>query len=216
MLTYTFSKREKIMLAVLAFVGLAILWYRFVFVNVQTRIGELDTQIGEAQNELLVAQTNATALAQMKSSIEDFEKQGYTPKYLPSYDNTQNLMAYLNGVLGATREYNMSFDEPALGEDDGMVHRTGTISFGSNTYAEARSVVEAIARGPYPCKVEALGITDDTAANAKKGGSSKTIPVTANIQVVFLEKPSSNTTLSKETEDEVKGQDLSQLSNWNK
>ena len=216
MLTYNFSKREKMMLALLAFVGVAILWYRFVFLNVQTRIGELDTQIGEAQNELVVAQTQAKSLSQMKSSIEDFEKQGYKPTYLPTYDNTQNLMAYLNGVLGATREYSISFDDPVIDEEDGMVHRTGTISFGTNSYAEARSVVENVARGPYPCKVENLGITDDTVNASKRGGNSKASPVTTSIQVVFLEKPTANTNVSKDKGDEVKGQDLSQMSNWNK
>ena len=216
MLTYTFSKREKVMLAVLAFVGLAILWYRLVFVSVQNRVSELEVQIGEAQNQLTVGQTQAMSISQMRASVDDFESQGYKPVYLPNYDNTQNLMAYLNAVLGSTREYSIEFDDPSISEEDGLVHRNGRISFGTNTYSDARSIMDAITHGSYPCKVNAFGIVDHTVATTKGNASTKNSPVSTNIELTFLEKPSANSDLSTKKDGEVKGQDLSKMSDWNK
>lgn len=212
MLTYTFSKREKIMLAVLAFVGLVILWYQLVFSNVQKRVQELDSQIASVQDELIVNQSQGAAVSKMKETVEQFEQQGYKPVLLPSYDNTQNLMAYLNAVLGSTHDYDIAFEAPTLNEEDSTVHRAGTISFDTNTYAEARSVVQSIAHGPYPCQVDALGITD---ATKQKNVSKDKAPVTTNMEVTFFEKPTKNMATQSDSS-EQKGQDLSKMKDWNK
>ncbi len=212
MLTYTFSKREKIMLAVLALVGLVVLWYQLVFSNVQRRLQELDGQIASTQDELVVSQTQGATVSKMKEVVEEYEKQGYKPVLLPSYDNTQNLMAYLNALLGATPDYDISFEAPVLNEEDSTVHRSGTISFDTNTYAEARSIVESIARGPYPCQVDALGITDKT---KQKNSSKDKAPVTTNLQLTFFEKPTKDMATQSD-KNEPEGQDLSKMKDWNK
>lgn len=211
MLTYTFSPREKLMLAILAFVGIIIAWYQFVFVNFQNQINSLDAEIATVQDEIVVSQSRAQALQSMKEMVEEYEAKGIDPMLLPAYDNTQNLMAYLNGVLATSTGYSMSFDNPAVSEDDGSVHRDGTITYTADSYESARSIAEAIARGPYPCQVSALGVTDGSATSKGASGSL----VTASLQVTFLEEASSGATLDTQT-DEVQGQDLSQLSNWNK
>lgn len=211
MLTYTFSPREKLMLAILAFVGILIAWYQFVFVNFQNQINSLDAEIATVQDEIVVNQSRAQALKSMKEMVEEYEAKGIDPMLLPAFDNTQNLMAYLNGVLASSTGYSMSFDNPAVSEDDGSVHRDGTITYSADSYQSARSIAEAIARGPYPCQVSALGITD----SSKQGSSSSNSEglVTASLQVTFLEEAPAGASLGTES-DEAQGQDLSQLSNW--
>lgn len=214
MLTYTFSKREKIMLGLLVFVGLVVLWYRFVFMTVNDRVADLNSQIANVQNETITLQTQTASLQKMKKTIEEYTAKGYPLVYLPNYDNTQNLMAYLNGVLGATQGYDITFDEPTLSEEDGTIHRTGTISYETGSYDEARSIAENIARGPYPCLIEGLGISNKSSQG--KSSSSDTPTFTSSLEVTFMEKPSSGTTLSKDKGDSKGGQDLSQMSNWDK
>ncbi|MDO4798031.1 MAG: hypothetical protein Q4A01_08425 [Coriobacteriales bacterium] len=213
MLTYTFSTREKIMLAILAFVGVGILWYKFVFSNIQGQVAQIDSQIAQAQDELLVAQSQAASAQNMKKLLEDYQKRGIKAPVVPEYDNTQKLMAYLNGVLGGTQGYTINFDDPTLDENDGNVHRAGTITFNSNSYAEARSVVDSIARGTYSCRIDALGIADDT--SKQSSGSNNSAPVVTNVQVTYFEKPSSDTVVS--TDDGIpEGNDWSVYTNNNK
>ncbi|MDO4806739.1 MAG: hypothetical protein Q4A07_05770 [Coriobacteriales bacterium] len=214
MLTYTFSPREKMMLAILAFVGILIAWYQFVFVNYQNQMSSLDSQIATVQEEILLNQSRAEAIKKMQTLVEEYEAQGIDPLILPSYDNTKSLMAYLNGVLASSTGYSMAFDNASVSEEDGMVHRTGTISFGADSYKSARSIAEAIARGPYPCQVTALGITDDSSQGTKRKESEGT--VTASLEVTFLEEVPEGTTVKSEEDGGVQGQDLSKLSDWDK
>ncbi len=211
MLTYTFSTREKIMLAVLAFVAIVIAWYQLVFVNIQNEIASLDSQIAAAQDEATINQSRTASLTQMRQTVQSYIDQGIAPITLPTFDNTQNLMAYLHGVLGATQEYSISFDQPAVSEDDGTVHRSGNISYTTGSYAEARAIAQNISRGPYPCEINALGITDNSAKSQGSNATTKT-----NLQVTFFEKVNSNANLSSDSGDNgVKGNDLSTLSQWN-
>lgn len=213
MLTYTFSAREKFMLAVLAFVGVIIAWYQFVFVNYQNRMNSLESELATVEEEILLSQSRAEALHKMKAAVEQYKAQGIDPMLLPSFDNTKNLMAYLNGVLASSTGYSMSFDNPAVSEDDGSVHRTGTITYTADSYKSARSIAEAIARGPYACQVTALSITDES--SQVTGSSKSSGAVSASLQVTFLEEAPEGMKLESE-DDGVQGQDLSKMSDWDK
>lgn len=213
MLTYTFSTREKVLLALLAFVAIIIAWYQLVFVNIQNQVNTLNSEIAAAQDEFTMNQSRAAAMTSMKNAIEDYEAKGFAPVHLPNFDNTQNLMAYLNGVLATSTEYSMSFDNPELSEDDGTVHRVGTITYGTTSYEEARSIAQNIARGPYPCQIDALQIADSQSQRGRSGGAGGSF--TSNLQVTFFEKPTGNL-VQKSDKNEVKGQDLSKMSDWNK
>lgn len=213
MLTYTFSAREKFMLAILAFVGIAIAWYQFIFVNYQNQMNSLESELATVEEEILLSQSRAEALRTMKAKVEEYKAQGIDPMLLPAFDNTKSLMAYLNGVLSSSTGYSMSFDNPAVSEDDGSVHRVGTISYTADSYKSARSIAESIARGPYACQVTALSISDESSQATKSGKSSEA--VSASLQVIFLEEAPEGMKL--QTEDEgVQGQDLSKMSDWDK
>ena len=76
MLTYTFSAREKFMLAVLAFVGVIIAWYQFVFVNYQNQMNSLESELATVEEEILLSQSRAEALHKMKAKVEEYKAQG--------------------------------------------------------------------------------------------------------------------------------------------
>lgn len=211
MLTYTFSKREKFLIVLLVVVAIAVVWYKFVFLEAQNRIQQVDSQIANLQDEMIVGQSRSAQLANMQKKIDEFEQQGVAPIVVPKYDNTQSLMAFLNGAMAGTKDYNLSFDEPELAEE-GMVHRVGTISFTTNTYQQARAVVQNIAHGPYPCTIKTLGIAD----KAKEGSSASTdASFQTNMEVDFLEKAPAGAKVGGDKQESA-GQDLSKMSDWNK
>ena len=177
--------------------------------SIQDQVAKIDGRIAEAQAELTTVQAQSVAASKMESVIDDYQKQGVKPVTLPNYDNTQNLMAYLNGVLGGTENYGVTFDDPTKDEDDGTIHRSGKITFGCNTYDEARAIVENIGHGPYPCQIDGLNIVDKSVANAKKSSSkNKNSVVSATVQVTYFERPTKDTNVKKK-DDIPEGNDWS-------
>lgn len=216
MLKYTFSMREKVLLAALAFVALAVVWYKFVFLGIQEQTMKVEDQIASVQNDIVKYQTEAKGLDSMKAEIAALEEQGYKATELPQYDNTQPLMAFLNSTLAGSQDFTISFDDPTL-EDDGLIHRTGTIQYGSGSYNEARDIALNIARGPYPCKIDSLAISDST---KKSGGAKVSSSVQgafqSNMVVTFFEKPTANMNKKSDDQGSGGGQDLSKMKDWDK
>ena len=210
MLTYTFSMREKVLLAILGFVGVGILWYFFVYSNIHGQIATIDSEMAAAQEQLVATQSQTASYANMEKMVEEYKTKGTATLTMPNYDNTQALMAFLNGALGGTKGYDISFDDPALDDSDGYVHRSGTISFNSASYSDARSVIDAIARGPYPCRVDGVGVVDDSSkASSKTGNTTNDAPVVVNLQLTYFEKPTGD--MVPKTEDNIpEGNDWSQ------
>lgn len=209
MLTYTFSTREKVLIAVLGFVIVGILWYRFVFMNIQDQVARIDGQIATTQTELATLQAQSAAASKMQTAIAEYEKDGVKPVILPDYDNTQNLMAYLNGVLGSTENYGITFEDAVKDEEDGTIHRSGKITFGCDAYDEARSIVENIGHGPYPCHIDGFSIADKSVAGVKKNSSkNKNSMVNAVVQVTYFERPTKDTKV-KEKDETPEGNDWS-------
>ena len=208
MLTYTFSTREKVLIAALAFALIIIGWYRFVFMGIQERVTAIDSEIAAAQDTLITSQAKVAKLKQMEDANAQYEQQGVKPSLLPTYDNTQNLMAYLNSTLASTKSYKMSFDSPEYSKEDQLVHRVGDISYEVGSYAEARAVAEAIARGPYPCQMDAITIES-------KDGNKDGTSWSAMAVCTFFEKLPEGVVI-EEGDDSAEGQDLSVLINRDK
>ncbi len=214
MLSYTFSTREKVLIAVLVIGLVVVAWYQLVFLNVQNQMASIDTQITQTQKKLSEYQKQTADQKKMRDAIDAYESQGLEPVMLPEYDNTQNLMAYLHGVLALTKNYEMSFKNPTLSEEDNTVHRTGTVKYECDTYEQARKVAESVAHGPYTCQVDAMSIE---AKKSRKSGDV-TVKYVTTLQVTFFEnKPSDKSDKELDAEeDTAKGQDLSALTQMNK
>ena len=211
MLSYTFSTREKVMLAVLGIALVVVAWYQLIFQNIQSQVASVESQISATEDQLVAYETRAANLDKMRQIVADYEAQGIEPTLLPQFDNTQNLMAYLHSVLAATQSYDISFANPSISDDDGTVHRSGSIKYTIGSYEEARRVAENIARGPYPCQVDALSI----AAKKSSKSSETATSYTATMQVTFFENPPADGDVSTQ-EETADGNDLSVLTNWDK
>ena len=71
MMGYTFSRREKALLVVLALLAVAGIWYQFVFVGTQDTISRLNTQIADVQDQKA---TDAARVMQTKRMSEEIER----------------------------------------------------------------------------------------------------------------------------------------------
>lgn len=190
MLTYTFSRREKGLLAVLACVLVLVLWYQFVFVNVQNQTTALDGRINDAKDQLVVDQAKITQMSSMQKSIDGYKSQGLVPTNMPKYDNMQNLMTILNTTLSQTENYTLKFDDLDT-KEAGVAKRGVSLTFGCASYDAAKATISSLQKGIYTCSVDSVSITDTAASKTTStsnigSGSTSTASKSAYAVVAHL------------------------------
>lgn len=195
MLNYTFSKREKVLLLILAVILLALLWFVFVWQNVSNEKLRYDADIAEAQAQVLVANNKASKLVVMQEVIDAQKAAGVKPSNLPDFDNTTALMAQLDSILATTTDYRLAFDDLNFG-DEGVVTRGVTITFGCDSIEAGRAVMTALENGRFACFVDSATITstdrsDNRTSNARIGvnmSRAMDAPYAVGLHVLFYEK----------------------------
>ncbi|MDO4403714.1 MAG: hypothetical protein Q4C09_01635 [Atopobiaceae bacterium] len=184
MLTYTFSKREKIMLAILGVLLIAIGWFELVYVNTTDQIRTIEQQIETTNSNITLEQTKLAKKKEMERVIEQRKAEGAKATPIPEYDNIRPLMAELNNVMSKAENYTLSFDALDTESTEYVLRGVG-MEFGCSSYAAAEEIIALIADGPYPCIIDAVNISDAGATNVRSNGSN----VKAKIHVIFYEKP---------------------------
>ncbi len=194
MLSYTFSRREKVLLVILALVLLALLWYMLVWQNVSSQKQAMDADIAEAEAQLVLARNKANKIGEMQDAVSSRKADGVKPSTIPHFDNTTALMAELNSVLASTTDYRLSFDELDR-SSEGIVARGVTVMFGCDSIDAAREVMDKLENGPYACIIDSSTITstaagDNTSGNARIGVNTSRntkAPYAVGLHAVFFE-----------------------------
>ena len=195
MLNYTFSKREKVLLLVLALILLFLLWFVLVWQNVANEKLVVDAEIAEAEAQVIVANNKAAKMSGMQEEIAAQKAAGAEPQSLPDYDNTTRLMGQLNAVLASTEDYRLVFDDLDW-NDEGVVARGVTITFGCESIEAGRAVMTSLEDGPYPCAIDSATITSTNVADNRTGNARIGVntarnvdaPYAAGLHVVFYER----------------------------
>lgn len=178
MLSYTFSKREKVLLLALALMVVGVAWFVLVYQGTANREVELDSSIANTTAEISAAKAKVAQVEAMKREIENRKDSGAQPTVVPDYDNVTALMGELNRVLHAASSYSISFDPLDMNSANGYVQRGIEITFETSSFKQAESIVEDLVYGSYSCSVDSLDV--NTAA------SSGTVATT--IHIVYLER----------------------------
>lgn len=195
MLNYAFSRREKVLLIVLALVILFMLWYLLVWQGTASQKQAIDSDIAEVEAQILVAKNKVARMTSMQEAIDEQKAAGAKPSNLPSFDNTTALMAELNKVLGATVDYKLTFDDLDR-SSDGVVARGVTITFGCDSIESGRKVMTQLETGPFACTIDSATISstnsaDNRTANSRIGvNASRSVdaPYAVGIHATFYEK----------------------------
>jgi len=166
MLSRRFTKREEILLLILALILLAELYYLLVHQRVKNEFAEAEMRTEIAQVSYDMEAAKAEKKQEMLKKIEKATADE-SVRPLPDYDNATNVVAYLNGVLAAAEEYNLVFNAVDFSSYAAM--RPISMSFSCLGYATVRGIVSQLETGPYYCEVTGLsmsaegGISDMTA-----------------------------------------------------
>ena len=187
MLTYTFTRREKALLLVLALMVLLIVWFVFVYQGTTNEITRIEGEIGDTKMMVEADQTRVNQLSNMRATVEQRKAEGAVPKSMPEYDNIRLVMAELNNTMAKAKTYTLTFDDLVFEETH--VVRGVRVDYTSNNYKGAEAIVRALAEGAYPCRIDS--VTMDTSAKVRSAVSDRTVvskEMKTSAHVTFFEK----------------------------
>lgn len=142
-LTRGFSGKEKFLLLIFFLIIIAAAYFYLVDQPVRNRIAAAQIKQEELQTELTIASAKAGKLKAMQEELEAAQTSGkMSSTYMPSYNNVKFEITFLNDILQATKDYNVSFANVSRSGD--QVRRNVSLSFTTATYEDARAIIAAI------------------------------------------------------------------------
>ena len=122
-MTRRLTKREKVMIAVLALLLMFMVYNQVVYKPVNAQLSSLEKTTLDVESSLQVETVKNTRLQLMKTQMANLAKTPNTTLTpMPTYDNSANVMKELSTILSLASEYDLSFSP--LKEDGTLVRRT--------------------------------------------------------------------------------------------
>lgn len=185
MFSRQFTKREKVLLVILAVLGLFAAYLFAVQQPVSQSMESLSARQTEAEMRLMVLETRHARLRKMEKELDELFADG-EPAEIPSYDNLRHVMDFLGEILKGATDYSVVTTSLETG-DGGIVRRNITLSFTAESFDEAYGVLKELAACPYRNAMNDLQIVPvaDLHADELPALNESAVRVTTN--VVFVE-----------------------------
>lgn len=181
MLLRAFTRREKVLMVVLAVVMLMGVYIMGIHYPVRDSLDRLEQERADLELDLQIVQLQHSKYQAMRAELEDIlSLPPDQVTVMPNYDNLQPLMNRLNQIFTLSVAYDMSFDPVSV--EDSVARRTIQMTFTCANYADARSIVEQLCHTGWRCLISDLSLstpqnTGDLAAGA----------VVASVTVTYFE-----------------------------
>lgn len=177
----SFTRREKVLLCVLAALLVVVGYIALFFRPMQEQIQASRDRQSAAQDQMVVEQGRLIRMQQMQEELDRLKQSGAVPNAeIPTYDNIQNVMVQLNTILSQATEYSLSFQEVQQGED-GMISRPIQMTFVAEDYQTVRSIVDDLYQCWYRCSIEDLSVTAEENLSIRNH-------INVELSLVFYEK----------------------------
>lgn len=155
-----FTRIEKILILVLAIVLVGLVYYKFVYVNIEETISSANAEAETLQGEVDIAEAQLAAMQAKQSELDSIEASDDL-SYMPSYNSSSAEIAFLNDVLDDTLQYSISFADVTRSGD--QIRRNFTLQYRTKNYADAEKIIQALCDGEFRCLVGDIqcSIADD-------------------------------------------------------
>lgn len=145
-----FSKKEKFMLFILFILLIGLIYYRFVYITVNSKIDAANGQADALQTELDAANKRL-------SRIKSMDKIDSLSQRMGSYNNIKMETAYMNTALSGAPDYTVTFEE--VTREGNLVRRNFQLRFTTADYASAVNIIKYLTEGELRCKVSDVRCT---------------------------------------------------------
>ena len=149
-LSRDFTRAETILILVLALILLGLVYYQVVDKNVRETVANAETEAQMLQTELDAAQAQLATARAIKNSMDQLEAEGKL-SWMGSYNNSKEEVAFLNGILGGTLRYSVSFaDVTRVGN---QIRRNFTLEYVTPDYLSAQEIIDQLCQSRNRCLV---------------------------------------------------------------
>lgn len=148
------STREVVSLLFLVVLLIGVGYYLFFYQPLQNDLAAIANQSRELDSAIEIAAVKVGSMNGMQEELDDILSR---PKSeiteIAPYDNAKVVMSQLNGILSASEEYNLSFNDVDTDNSTGMVRRTVSMEFRCASYESAKSIIEALSASQWRCQI---------------------------------------------------------------
>lgn len=206
MLMRSFSRREKVMLVILALVLMVGLYVLLVQRPVEAKLDALALEKEDLELREQVAEIRLGQYSKMKKELDEiFAMPKDQLTVMPPYDNIETLMVQFDSIfLGL--EPKLSF--PPIKTEEGVATRPIQFEFEAPSYDQARAILTRLTRTGYRSLLDGLAIKPAEAIRTGRlggeilaGGSIQQGPVLVQGTISFYElDPEATETTAAEEE----------------
>lgn len=159
MLNRRFTRREKLLLLLLAFIGVVGLYFYMVHYPVTNRFAEIDAQRMDVADQYAVAQDRSASYKSMREELDEIAQMPQeSVTVMPEYDNSQALIRCFNTIFaGVSPELDFSARE--LG--GGVYERTVRFSFYARDYGDAREILSGLLSTGWRCQMTEVSLVPE-------------------------------------------------------
>lgn len=181
MLTKKFTRREKVLLTLLAAVMLLGLYFILVQYPISTRMDALEAQRQSLELDLELAQERLQKYEAMRSELDEiFSLPEDEITVMPAYDNIEQLMIRFDAIF-AGMEPQLSFER--VSTDGGVAVRPVRFTFTASDYQAARDILTRLTGTGWRCLMDGVSIVPSgDGARTVAGGA-----VTVSGTITFYE-----------------------------
>ena len=188
-LSKQFTRREKVLLIILALLLLFAVYFLAVHRPVTEALARIQAESETVSADLMVLEAKQQRMEQMQKELDEILAQPNVAE-IPTYDNLQQVMNFLNTVLHSANEYSLSFQSLQQPEDNSILRRAMQMTFVTLSYKEARDMITQLQNCPYRCQLSDFSIAPATADGQSRDTVAALLdgPVQVSLTVTFFEK----------------------------
>ena len=186
-LSKQFTRREKVLLVILALLLLFAFYFLGVHRPVTTSLVRIQEESETVATELTVLEAKEQRMIQMQQELDEILSQPNVAE-IPTYDNLQQVMDFLNTVLSSASEYSLSFQSLQQPESGSILRRSMQMTFISPSYDGARSMIGQLQNCPYRCQLSDFSMTPASVDGQSQDAAALLDgPVQVSVTVTFYE-----------------------------
>lgn len=149
-----FTGREKVLLAVFILLLLFVGYFKLILEPINNKVAQYQIDAA-AEQDIMIAE--ADTLAEKKRMEKELEEIRASKdfKEIPDYDNIRDVIKEMDVILQSnSADYSLYFKE--LVEADNVVRRTILMDYKTDTYQQARTIINALHGSRYPNQISDL------------------------------------------------------------
>lgn len=138
-----FTKREKVMLVILAVLIIGIGYLKLLLEPINAGIENYQQMEAMEQDQILLNASLVQQKRQMEQELQELFESG-DPSPIPTYDNSANLLVELHKILEGSAEYTLNFTGTNPMDVQYLVGRPVNLTFRTASYPAARRIIDKL------------------------------------------------------------------------